>query len=324
MNLKRSITYFMCLILLSGSMATGCSNKGDKTVDSSNQIMNKQELQEDSVSKAAEQSSEVASEDDLPWKLVSESSVKTAVYYAGFLNESIGVTVGYDGAISYTEDGGKNWSQSSNESACRYGLDIYDESFIVSSGNSGVNLVSIDKGKSWSGLTDFPLKDRSSYNKFLSVLDTKNIYIGSKQSLGVSNDGGVTWKELKLPEKCTNIAGMYFLTPEIGYLMDKDGTLVKTNDSCETWTAQTIDLSGEKIANSTMPSVAINFQDEDHGTIVYATQSFKLSCIKTEDGGSTWESIEMPKVSCLAPYISRDGQYLTLSSATKKICLYKF
>jgi photosystem II stability/assembly factor-like uncharacterized protein len=125
----------------------------------------------------------------IPWKLLSKSSVKTSVYYAGFLNEAMGVTVGYDGAISYTEDGGKNWSQGSMESSCRFGLDYYDEAFIISSGNKGENLVSKDKGNTWSQLGNFPLKSTSYYNKFLSILDTQNIYIGSAITLGVSKDG---------------------------------------------------------------------------------------------------------------------------------------
>jgi photosystem II stability/assembly factor-like uncharacterized protein len=341
MKLKHSVASFICFLILIGIVGIGCSDK-EETVGSSNPMVNEQDIQGETASDVVEPSevpkpsvvpvaepgteptaipvSEAAS----PWKLVSETTVDTAVFYAGFLNESIGVTVGYAGATSYTEDGGKNWSQSSNVSACRYGLDILDESFIVDSGNSGVNLISHDKGKSWSNLGDFPLKSSSAYNKFLSVLDKNNIYIGSSKSLGVSEDGGLTWKELALPEECTKPAGMFFLTPEIGYLLNGDGTLFITKDSCATWTSQTIDLSNEKMISSSMPSAAINFQDEEHGMIIYAAKSYQLFCIKTEDGGSSWEPVEMPQVSGIAPYISRDGKYLTVSSSLKKIGLYKF
>lgn len=260
-------------------------------------------------------------EHKLAWELLSESVVKTKVFYAGFLDDSLGITVGYGGEISYTEDGGVNWSKSDNVSACRYGLDFYDETFIVCSGNSGVNLVSNDKGKTWSSLSDFPLKISGQFNRFLSVIDKDNMYIGSSISFAVTKDGGLSWNELEIPENCTKIEGMFFMTPEIGYLMNKDGTLYKTKDGCKTWTTQAIDLSGE-INATKMPSVAINFQDEDHGMIVYTTKSYQLICIRTEDGGSTWESVTLPKVSCFTPYLSRDGQYLTLCSITKKICLY--
>lgn len=352
MSKKRCISYLVYFIILFGIICSGCSKKGDgdeeETVANSNQTIDDQttgdqtieeqtideqitdeqttvdeSLQDNSTTEDEDTSEETENENDSPWKLVSDSSVTTKVDYAGFINESVGITVGYAGAISYTEDGGKNWSQSSNVSACRYGLDFYDESFIISSGNSGVNLLSADKGKSWTNLADFPLKRNGVFNKFLSLIDKNNIYIGSSISLGVSSDGGLTWKELEVPEECTKISGMFFLTPEIGYLLNSDGTLYKTNNSCESWTTQIIDLSGEKIADSDMPSVAINFQYEDYGMIIYATKSFHICCLRTEDGGSTWETIEMPEVHCLAPYLSRDGQYLTLSSALKRICLYK-
>lgn len=270
-----------------------------------------------------ETNEEAEKEDSSPWILVSDSSVTTRVSYAGFINEKVGITVGYAGATSYTEDGGNSWSVSDNVSACRYGLDYYDENFIVTGGNSGVNLLSEDKGISWTPLADFPLKSDGVYNKFLSVLDKDNIYIASMLSFGVSSDGGLTWKELEVPEGCTKIAGMFFLTPDIGYLLNSDGTLYKTKDSCKSWTMQTIDLSGEEIPVSDMPSTAINFQDEEHGKIVYTTKSYKLCGLATEDGGSTWEPIIMPEAPGLAPYLTRDGRYLTLSSVVKRIYLYK-
>ncbi|NLK99485.1 MAG: hypothetical protein GX271_02355 [Clostridiales bacterium] len=354
-NVKNRVIYFLLTVLLISMISSGCSRDGE-LVDNNDQLTEGSSLldeskyktedvledidktsEEDNLSDEKEMEGNLIEEKEMidntpeenemkgssPWKLISESSVETKVEYAGFLNEAIGIAVGYAGETSYTEDGGKSWSKSDNVSACRYGLDLYNEFFIVSSGNSGVNLLSNDKGKSWTKLADFPLKLTGDYNKFLSIIDQNNIYISSRISLGVSNDGGTTWKELKVPEGCNHIAGMFFITADMGYLLSMDGTLYITKDSCETWTTKAIDLQGEKINSSKMPSVAINFQNENQGMIVYSTGSYKVYCIRTEDGGDTWEIIDMPKVYCFAPYLSRDGQYLTLSSTVKKICLYK-
>ncbi len=303
--------------LVNNGLLDKSEEQGDKDISLESDIKDTDRETEEDIAE------ETKKEDASPWRLISESSVNTKVDYAGFLNESIGITVGYAGAISYTADGGKSWSESSNVSACRYGLDLYDENFFVSSGNSGVNLLSIDKGESWSSLADFPLKNNDEFNKFISVIDKENIYVGSKLSLGVSDDGGETWSELKLVDECNNIVGMFFMTPEIGYLLNSDGRLYMTKDGCETWTVQAIDLGGEKIAINKMPSAVINFQNNEEGIIIYTTTSYKVCCIGTEDGASTWENISMPKVSCFAPYLSRDGQFLTLSSSLKKVCLYK-
>lgn len=324
---KRRIVSAICFLLLFCITGSGCSQKKKEAVDSSNSNTKKQEQLEEPTKEPTKEPEEknvdsVVKEDSSPWKLVSESKVETSVHYAGFLNDSIGVTVGYEGEISFTEDGGKTWLKSTNVSYCRYGLDFYDESFLVSSGNGGVNLVSKDKGKNWSNLSDFPLKNNSFYNKFLSVIDTSNMYIGSLQSLGVSTDGGSSWKELQLPEGCTSLAGMYFITPEVGYLLGSDGILYKTKDSCTSWTSQAIDIAGESIGYASMPTATMNFQDEDHGMLIYKTKT-GIYCLKTEDGGMTWDSIEMPKSTCFTPYLSRDGQYLTLSSQSNDVCLYK-
>lgn len=349
MKIKHRVIFFLLIVMLIGIICSGCFKGDEEVVDNSNEmslqndsktmieddkeVLESMKDHKDEVDKDIEKDNSEEAEDEgsleeadennsSPWEFLFESSVETKVEYAGFMNESIGVTVGYAGEISYTEDGGDSWAISDNSSACRYGLDIYDESFIVSSGNSGVNLLSNDKGKSWTKLTDFPLKRSGEYNKFMSVIDTNNLYIASKISLGVSNDGGVTWEELALPDGCDSIVGMFFMTPENGYIFNSDGTLYITKDSCKSWTTQVLDLQGEKIIISKMPSAAINFQSEDEGMIIYSTTSYKVHCIKTEDGGNTWETVDMPKVYYFAPYISRDGRYLTLSSSLKKLCLY--
>lgn len=328
MNVKQRGIYFVGLILLISTMLCFCSKDNSIQLisdeqDNMDSIISPENKEMEEMEEEEEEEEEVENENTSPWILISESSVDTKVDYAGYFSELIGITVGYAGEISYTEDGGESWSKSTNTSACRYGLDLYDESFFVSSGNSGVNLISSDKGESWSELADFPLKQSGEYNKFISAVDTKNIYVGSRLSLGFTDDGGETWKELVLPENCDNIVGMFFMTPEVGYLLNAEGTLYITKDACETWSEQTIDLGGEKIATTKMPSAAINFQSYDSGMIIYITSSYKIHCIRTEDGGSTWEAIIMPKVSCFAPYISRDGRLLTLSSSLKKVCLYK-
>lgn len=330
----------ICSIIFFGMILVGCSKKGEEAVGIDTKTAEELSGTEDKAAteqasdtedtasteepSATEASGDVVEEtSNSPWKLVSESSVTTKVNYAGFLDDKIGVTVGYAGEISYTEDGGKTWSKSSNTSACRYGLDLYNEAFIVSSGNSGVNLLSKDKGRTWYRMGDFPLKSGTAYNKFVSIIDNKNLYVGAIKALAYSSDGAVTFNEVSIPEGCNKIASIFFLTVDTGYVLSAEGNLYKTTDGCKTWTSQTIEFS-DKFLNNTMPSVAMNFQDEDHGMIVYATRNLTLGCIKTEDGGATWTTVEMPKTSLSAPYLSRDGQYLTLCAATRKVALYKY
>lgn len=317
--IKRSRVIGLVVLIVSISLISiACSKKETEPTGGKVQAMEDSDEQEEV---SATETSE-GEEYDSPWKLLSDTSVSTSVYYAGFLNESVGVTVGYAGAVSYTLDGGKNWVSSDISSACRYGLDFYDESFLISCGNYGVNMLSTDEGKNWSSLDEFPIKS-GKFNKFLSVIDHENIYIGAPEKLGVTNDAGKTWNDIEVPQECEEIAGMFFLTSKIGYLLSLDGILFKTTDSCVTWTKLPINLSWEEIKEMPMSAAAINFRDENNGIIVLAVKSNESIYLKTIDGGKTWESTKIPEALGQAPYLSRDGKYLTLSSITKEIDLYK-
>lgn len=317
------LIYFVGMVLLLSVVGLACGKK--ETADTNANITKSAQGSGDvTPTKPVEATKAPESGENSPWKLLSTSTVETAVFYAGFLNESLGVTVGYEGAVSYTSDGGKTWTDAKiKPSACRYGLDYLNESFLVTSGNFGVNRLSKDKGKTWSDLGEFPLKSGNEYNKFLSVIDQKKMYIGAPKSFGVTTDGGKTWKELALPKDCKIIAGMNFMNEKTGYILSMDGNLFKTNDSCKTWTKQPVNLFGEMINKSAMSAVAINFKDENNGTIVFATKSYKMLCITTKDGGANWENVPMPKVNGMAPYLSKDGKYLTVSSVVKNISLYQ-
>lgn len=317
------IVYLVCLMLAFSMIGSGCSQKEEKTADTTNQITEGAAQDASTTPVAEEVTQPPVEESNSPWKLVSETTVETKVNYAGFLNESVGITVGYEGETSYTEDGGKTWKKSGNVSYCRYGLDWYSEDFVIDSGNGGVNLLSKDNGRTWTYLGSYPLEN-GNFNKLLSIVDKETIFIGANKKLGVSFDGGNTWEDLELPQDVRKLVGMYFLSKDVGYLLNSDGTLYKTVDGCKTWIALKIDLEGNSVANYSTPAAAINFQDENNGIVIISTKKMDHLCVRTKDGGATWEKVEMPKTIGQSPYLSRDGKYLTLSTATRKITLYKF
>ena len=65
------------------------------------------------------------------WTVVLDTKISHKTNIAGFLNENYGITVGYNGEIHYTNDGGKTWPNSKNSSMCRFCLDIVNENLIV-------------------------------------------------------------------------------------------------------------------------------------------------------------------------------------------------
>lgn len=312
------IFYLIMMLVIVSTLGTACAKKEQA---SSAQITEKEN--EDKVLTQTPIPTQEVIKGNSPWKLLSESDVTTSVHYAAFIDQLVGVTIGYEGAVSFTKDGGKTWTVSEVTSSCRYGVDFVDPSFLITSGNTGVNMCSKDGGKTWSKLSDFPLKENSAFNKFMSIIDKENYYIGASKALGVTKNGGETWEEIALPKECNKLVGMFFLTTDTGYLLGVDGTLFITEDGCKTWTKQKIELSGDKILNSPMPAVAIQVQKDGTGSIVYTTKDYKVKYLVTKDKGINWEEQSMDNIPGQAPYLSRNGKYLTLSSPTKRINVYQ-
>lgn len=141
------------------------------------------------------------------------------------------------------------------------------------------------------------------------------IAVGERGIVVLSDDGGRTWRQAKVPTS-VSLTAVEFPSPKQGWAVGHAGEVLHTEDGGETWTRQ---LDGRAAANLALeaararakaakpgdtaversvaeaerlvadgpdkPFLDLAFEDERHGFIVGAYNLI----FKTDDGGQTWE-----------------------------------
>ena len=259
-----------------------------------------------------------------PWQMIRRTQYEQSVYQAGFLDGSFGIMVGYDGLVDYSVDGGQNWSPGNNTSYCRFGLDIVDRQTAWNCGNGGHVRVSTDGGKNWQAVADFGGSEPDQC-RFLSFLDAHTGWAAAPQLLGVTTDGGTSWKTLTLPKGIKNVATIALRTATDGYLLDTTGTVFVTTDGGQTWTTHSLGLAGnEKIAIAKAPTAAMRFTDAQNGVVVFDLKDGVFSA-RTTDGGQTWKR-EPVAITYQAPalYLAHDGLTLTAIDGLSDLTVLRY
>lgn len=265
-----------------------------------------------------------------PWQVIETSTYNHAVSYAGFMDGSFGITVGYAGEVHYTTDGGATWPRATNTSLCRFGLEIVDDKVAWHCGNGGHVRKSTDGGRTWEAVTNFGPNEPNQC-RFLSFLDATTGWAATPSELAATNDGGQTWQEITLPDDAQLIMAVELRTPQAGYLLASSGKLYVTADGGKSWTTQSLDFMKDAfVGKMPSPLAAMRFMDEKYGMIVMsrgnADDGFYVWSAYTEDGGVTWREDQVPVEKGIPfLYLSNDGTTLTvLNTSFKKVTVLHF
>ena len=259
-------------------------------------------------------STQAAKTKETNWEIVKtvDNTKANATHIGGFLNENFGITAGYKGEMHYTNDGGESWPRATNESLCRFGLQIINENLAWTCGNGGSVRKTTDGGKTWQKVTDFG-ESEPNQCRYVSFLDENTGWIASPKKLGSTTDGGKTWVTLQLPSGIKDMVAIDLLDKNTGYLVDNNNKLYITNDGGSTWTNKPINIDNlTNIIWKTNVSL-IRFTDKDNATFFYYGDDKKLKCSVTKDGGDTWEEKAMPDVEGYGLFLSPDGKYLSVN-----------
>ena len=267
-----------------------------------------------------------------PWKLVSQRAAdpNISIYVAGFLDETHGITVGYNGEVHYTADGGKTWPAGTNQSFCRFGLDIVSAQAAWHCGNGGLGFSS-DGGKTWTNVKGTYSTADSFPCHFLSFLDARTGWAATGGDLDLITNGGDTWTAIKLPAGLGgSIAAIDLRTATDGYVLDSAGAVWITADGGKTWTSKPLGLTGGAIATAKLPLASMHFTDSTHGVVVarLAGASAKLVAFRTSDGGATWQSeqiaLALGKADLTALFLAHDGTNLTVTDTFNTVTLLRY
>jgi photosystem II stability/assembly factor-like uncharacterized protein len=254
-----------------------------------------------------------------------------AMYEAGFLDETHGITVGYSGEVHYTTDGGKTWPAGANTSLCRFGLDVVSAQVAWHCGNGGIGFSS-DGGKTWTNVKGTYSTSDSFPCHFLSFLDATTGWAANDSDLARIDNGGNTWTAIKLPAGMGgSIAAIDLRTATDGYVLDSAGTVWATANGGNTWTSKPLGLTGGTIATAKQQLAGINFTDATHGVVVarLAGTAPKLVAFHTSDGGATWQTEQIGLVfgsgdDTVSLYLAHDGVSLTVLDAFNTITLLRY
>jgi photosystem II stability/assembly factor-like uncharacterized protein len=219
---------------------------------------------------------------------------------AGFLTEDFGITAGTAPGIMFTtRDGGRHWYEGTNQSDCRYGIDIVDTRVGWTSGGAMNVRRSTDSGAHWLPVTDYGLGTTQPFHT-ISFLDDTTGWIASLYMFGSTSDAGTTWSDVPIPPVANDIASILLVAPGTGFLLDFSGVLYHTRDNGAHWTtAGKLDLGGLVIPKAAYQMAAMRFSDRQHGLVVVSEeyQKGKVKAFHTSDGGLTWTSELVPAIS---------------------------
>lgn len=90
-----------------------------------------------------------------------------------------------------------------------------------------------------------------------------------------SSDGGQTWTPQRLPDQATP-SSVYFLNPDLGFVVGDSGMICRTMDGGDTWLAMPSGTKS-KLYSIHFANDKVGYAAGKNGTI-----------LKTADGGSTW------------------------------------
>jgi hypothetical protein len=272
------------------------------------------------------------------WKCIIERRIEQPLTYAGFVNKTDGITVGVHSAVYYTTDAGKNWKEGLNVSQCRHGLEMLDDGFAWHCGNRSVRR-SFNGGKRWYRAADFG-EGEPDHARFISFADENCGFIATDKILGITDDGGIEWKTIPLPDGVKEIAAASMsITPEqpsliasenmyrkrkvTGRLLDSGGRIWRMNTDHTRWSEENSPLRGMKFTiHADAPSTAMRFTPDGKGVIAAIDEeggSVKCRVFRSKNNGTDWQAEHLSVIDAGTLFISPDGMLITVVSDFNRI-----
>lgn len=151
-----------------------------------------------------------------------------------FFDDSIGCSVGGNGYITATANGGETWeSKISPTSNTLYSVFVASVNRAWAVGENGTIITTSDSCNSWSS-QECPVNTTL---RSVTFIDTLHGYIlGDNGIILKTTDGGQIWELATLPNSSLN--AMKFVSTSTGWIAANNGKVFRTLDGGEQWEAQ--------------------------------------------------------------------------------------
>ena len=134
-------------------------------------------------------------------------------------------------------------------------------------------------------------------------LGDRLIAVGQFGHILISTDRGKNWRQAKKVPTNVTLTAVHFPSPNLGFAVGYDSTILKTENGGETWTrlyrdpemetaiARRLDFSneigvcGDEPDGCLFPLFGVHFFNEKHGIAVGAFSTI----LETRDSGATWK-----------------------------------
>jgi len=184
-------------------------------------------------------------------------------------------TVGGNGLILYSENGGLTWTiQTIETKRTLNGVIFYTDKIGWVVGDNGTIARTTSGGVKWSILTSGTVENLNGISAYSQTL----AWVVGDAGTILKTTNGVTWVQ-QISGVTDNLKGVYFYNNQVGWIVGNAGTILKTTDAGAHWT---------KIASGTTVNLSsVYFYDLNWGFAVGASGTILKSC----NGGLTWTAV---------------------------------
>jgi photosystem II stability/assembly factor-like uncharacterized protein len=199
-------------------------------------------------------------------------------YAIKFFDQNTGYVVGSNGIILKNTTGSNNWvTVQSNTINNLYGLYFFDVNTGYVVGAGGLIMFTSDGGNNW---THIVTSNGYALRNITFVNSNTGFLVGDSGELYKTTSGITGWVPINVTS--ANLHSVFFLNANTGFVGGDNGLLMKTTNSGASWISQTL------ISSSIS---CIYFTNQLTGFVSTSTISNYNNCLKTTDGGATWNPL---------------------------------
>ncbi len=267
------------------------------------------------------------------WRLAWTDRPEERTTFAAFADERSGVRLGGPWVL-HTRDGGRSWLDGPVLDPGRHAMELLPGGFAWHAGVLTVGR-SFDGGRTWFRAGNYGGGDPEPA-VFLSFADENRGLIGTREHLGLTEDGGLRWRSMPLPGWAEEVAAVSLSLappsaappamvsqgasrPVVGRVLDTAGRVWVTCDLGATWSFAESPIAGRRFhVAGGVATTAVRFTRSGAGVVAAFVQEdgrARLRVFRSAADGTRWTEERIPPIEePAALYVSPDGRVLTWKS----------